>query len=459
MTTAAIYCRLSWAPDGSLEKVERQEADARALAERIGWTVSEEHVFVDNSVSAWKRDRKRPAWDKMLEAIKDGEVDAIIVYHGDRLVRQPWDLELLLRLADERRLQLASVSGMRDLSSADDRFILRVEVAQACRESDNISRRTRRGWEARAAKGLPIGGGKRPFGFEADGKTIRKAEADVLAEAAERLLAGQTLGGVLAWMNSVSTTSQGNRWTGRALKQLLVSPRVAGLVVAAGKTYQAVWEPIISPETQAELKALLETKAQQQPHRGSERRYLLSGIAECCRCSGKLGTKPSGGRNRKTSRIYFCRQCKSMGRNVAHLDAYVSGRVLRVLNDRGFLEELTADASDGGVGVEIAALERRRDETRAQLERLADHPELSPELIVRSLESFDRKINELRSKQVLTTRQRLLTRVAGISEEGWQALPLDMRSEVIRSLFRVVVLPATWRGPGFDPASVQLTRV
>lgn len=459
MTTAAIYCRLSWAPDGSLEKVERQEADARALAERIGWTVSEEHVFVDNSVSAWKRDRRRPAWDAMLEAIKDGEVDAIIVYHGDRLVRQPWDLELLLRLADERRLQLASVSGMRDLSSADDRFILRVEVAQACRESDNISRRTRRGWEARAAKGLPIGGGKRPFGFEADGKTIRKAEADVLAEAAERLLAGQTLGGVLAWMNSVSTTSQGNRWTGRALKQLLVSPRVAGLVVAAGKTYQAVWEPIISPETQAELKALLETKAQQQPHRGSERRHLLSGIAECSKCGGPMSTKPAGGRNRKTTRIYFCRACKSMGRNVEHLDAYVIGRVLRVVNDPGFLEELTAETADSGLGVEIATLERRREQTREQLSQLADHPELSPELILRSLESFDRKISELRARQVTTTRQRLLARVAGIDRTGWDALPIDLRAEVVKALFRIVVLPATWRGPGFDPASVELTRV
>lgn len=459
MTTAAIYCRLSWAPDGSLEKVERQEADARALASRIGWSVSEKHVYVDNSASAWKRDRKRPAWNAMLEAIRAGEVDAIIVYHGDRLVRQPWDLELLLRLAEERHLQLASVAGTRDLSSADDRFILRVEVAQHCRESDNTSRRVRRGWEARAAKGLPVGGGKRPFGFEADGKTIRESEAEVLAEAASRLLAGQTLGGVLAWMNAVSTTSQGNRWSSRSLKQLLVSPRTAGLVVAAGKTYQAVWEPIISPEVQAEVKVLLETKAKAQPHRGSERRYLLSGIAECSRCSGKLNTKPSGGRNRKTSRIYFCRQCKSMGRNVAHLDAYVSGRVLRVLNDRSFLEKLTADASDGGVGAEIATLERRRDDTRAQLERLADHPELSPELIVRSLESFDRKINELRAKQFATTRQRLLVKVAGITEDGWRALPLDMRSEVVRSLFRVVVLPATWRGPGFDPASVRLTRV
>jgi hypothetical protein len=29
----------------------------------------------------------------------------------------------------------------------------------------------------------------------------------------------------------------------------------------------------------------------------------------------------------------------------------------------------------------------------------------------------------------------------------------------VRALYRVVVLPATWRGPGFDTASVRLERV
>lgn len=53
---------------------------------------------------------------------------------------------------------------------------------------------------------------------------------------------------------------------------------------------------------------------------------------------------------------------------------------------------------------------------------------------------------------------RLLRRVAGISREAWDAEPVDVRAEVVRALFRVIVLPATWRGPGFDPASVRLER-
>ncbi|MEQ4725788.1 recombinase family protein [Nonomuraea sp. B19D2] len=145
---AAIYCRLSYAPDGSLEKVERQEDDCRQLADRLAWPIDERHVYKDNSRSAWQRNRKRPAWDELLEAIERGDVDGVLVYHGDRLIRQPYDLEKLLQLADDRQIALASPSGVRDLASEEHRFVLRIEAAQACKASADTSRRVKRGADA-----------------------------------------------------------------------------------------------------------------------------------------------------------------------------------------------------------------------------------------------------------------------------------------------------------------------
>ncbi|MPY83196.1 MAG: recombinase family protein, partial [Actinophytocola sp.] len=289
---AALYCRLSYAPDGSLEKVERQEADCRDLAKRLGWSVA--RVYPDNSRSAWQRNRKRPAWDQMLADIEAGCIDAIIVYHGDRLIRQPWDLELLLKLADNKRLPLASVSGTRDLNNEDDRFILRIEAAQACKSSADTSRRVKRAWKARAEAGKAVGGGKRPYGFGVPtgetGKTGRPLldvnqqvpeEAAALRGVVERLLAGQTLGGVLVWLNTQSPTSQGNRWTSKGLKNILTSPRIAGLIEHDGQLYGATWDEIISPEEWEDVKAVLRRNGEQHGYAGKERRYLLSGIAEC----------------------------------------------------------------------------------------------------------------------------------------------------------------------------------
>lgn len=475
--SAGIYCRLSYAPDGSLEKVERQEADCRELAQRLGWPVSDEHVYPDNSRSAWQRNRRRPAWDRMLHAIEAGEIDAILVYHGDRLIRQPYDLETLISIADQKGVRIASPSGTRDLSSADDRFILRIEAAQACREVDNTSRRVRRALGARAQRGLTQVGGRRPFGYGPqvgtrtavkDGQEIEvpvydttqqvPSEARLGAEAVTQLLAGQSEGSVIRWLNKRCLTTEGNPWTTKALKSWLASPRIAGLIEHDGQLLPAVWDPIISQETWEDVKALMEHNTQVYPYRGRERVHLLTGIAECYKCERPVKCKPTGGRNRPGSRIYYCGACTGIGRSQAHLDRYVEGLTVRLLNDPTLAAELYADDGTPGLGAEIAELERRKAQTAAQLEELADHPEVDPVLSMRALASYDRKISELRSRMAATAGRRLLLQMIGVTPERWGETPVDVRSTVIRSLWRVVIRPATWRGPGFDPASVTVVR-
>lgn len=464
---AALYCRLSYAPDGSLEKVERQEADGRDLAARINWRVGD--VYCDNSRSAWQRNRKRPAWDQMLLDIRAGLRDGIIVYHGDRLIRQPWDLELLLQLADDRRLPLASVSGTRDLSSSDDRFILRIEAAQACKASDDTSRRVLRGLQARAERGHAQVGSRRPFGFGAPtgdtgstGKPLFDVsrhvpdEVKVIREATDRLLAGQSLGGVVAWMNTVSTTTEGNRWQPAAVKRLLLSPRVAGLVEYRGSLHPAAWEPIVTPVQQEDLRADLRRKAKRHGYHGRARRYLLSGVAECSGCDHPVGVKRTNGRLQ-----YYCRnpECPvSLSRKIDLVDEYVIGRVLRRLSEPGFVEALHAERADPDVSAEIVALELRKQSVSDQLADLADFPELDAGLLVRSLASFDRKIAELRGRQETSARQRLLLKMAGMTRVAWDAEPVDVRSETVRMLFRVALLPPGRGARRFDPATVRVRR-
>jgi DNA invertase Pin-like site-specific DNA recombinase len=481
---------LSYAPDGSVEKVERQEGDCRQLAERLGWPVSEQHVFPDNSRSAWQRNRRRPQWDRMLKAIDAGEIDAVIVYHGDRLIRQPYDLETMISIADQKGIRIASPSGTRDLDNADDRFILRIEAAQACRESDNISRRTKRGHAARAVKGRGQSGGKRPFGWGAPtGRTrirVDRAtgderevpvldynqtvpeETEYLIEAADRILAGLSLAGAVRWLNEAKvTTSQGGPWTSRVLRSLLISPRVVGLIEREGIFYEAAWKPVIPRETWEDLRALFARNKEASTSPGGRRVHLLSGVAECGSCgSNDIRTKPMGGKRRNklpgyaAYRVYYCRACHGVGRNLALLDAYVDGRIVGLLNDSRFFAEVQSNAVSGrpGIGAEIAALERRKEEQKEKLDALADHPDVDADVAVLGLASYDRKIAGLRNQLAASANQRLIARMIGITHEQWRQETVDVRSTVVRILYRVVILPATQSGPGFDPESVSLER-
>jgi site-specific DNA recombinase len=94
-------------------------------------------------------------------------------------MRQPRDLEELLTLSDEHDITLHGQANRRDLSDPDDRFFLRIEVAHACRSSDDTSRRLRDSLEDRARDGRPHTSARRPYGYAAAARTVIEAEAQV----------------------------------------------------------------------------------------------------------------------------------------------------------------------------------------------------------------------------------------------------------------------------------------
>lgn len=73
------------------------------------------------------------------------------------------DLETLIELG-RRGFKVYSAHGERDLANADDMFILRIEVAQAAKASDDMSRRIKRRFATYREQGR-MTGGPRHFGF------------------------------------------------------------------------------------------------------------------------------------------------------------------------------------------------------------------------------------------------------------------------------------------------------
>jgi DNA invertase Pin-like site-specific DNA recombinase len=462
---AGIYTRLSYLDDGTEERCERQEDDCRRLAERLSWPVSEQHVFSDPARSAWRRNRKRPGWDGLLAAIEAGQIDAVIVYHGDRLLRQPRDLEDLLDIAREKSVKLASPSGTRDLANTDDMFILRIEAAQACKASDDSSRRIRRARKAEAERGLPRPGGTRPFGFERDNITHRPDEVALIREAVDRLFAGASTYSVMRWANERSTTTTGRPWRTNVIRDMLLRPRMAGLIERDGRYYEAAWEPVIDREAWEDLRGLLRARAGHStyapPAGESAVRYLLSGLARCDTCKGAMNVQIGHNAGKAKRRTYLCANsgCSyRVGVSVPRLDDFVGGAAVKLLSNPKFLAGL-AGRQEPGEAAEINALVERKAQTEEQLRNLADHPNLHPDLLLASLESFDRRIDEIRDRMATTARRKLLLRYAGIAPSAWDDLELGVRRSIIGALFRVRVKRAAHRGADFNTDRVLLDPV
>jgi len=449
---AGIYCRLSVARYGDTTKVEDQERICRALAASRGWAVPPGYVFTDNNRSAWQRDRKRPEWDRMVAEIKAGRLRRLVNYHGDRLIRQPWDLEMLLNFADSLGVVIVSPVGEYQLDVAHDRFVLRILTAKACLESDDISRRKKAGFARMALKGvapMPAGQGGRGFGYEADGRTPHSVEAEVVKQAARRILAGETLAAICRDLAAAGITSTtGRPLTYGTLKRILLNPRTAGLLRdgSAGS-----WEPLIDPAAQQMLRSAFITR----PGESGKIKYLLSGIATCGICGAKAQSILNGGKL-----AYGCVPpgCTRIRRNMAHLDGYITARLLALLNSDEARQALPGQSGDGALAMEIAALERQRGQILEVMASLQGKSTDGVMALGSSLLRFDQRIALLRA-QTAGPGQQLLAAHAGITAQEFRSLPITMRRSLVAAAYTITIKPASRRGsPGFYPEDVDVRR-
>lgn len=453
---AAIYCRISLASMGDTTKVDQQEEQCREICRMRGWDVGD--VFTDNSRSAWQRNRKRPGWDAMLEGIGAGRFGAVASYWGDRIVRQPRDLEDWLDLREGRDLLFASVVGQYDLNNPDHRMMMRWEVARACNESDTISRRTKNHHEQRRREGLtrPGGRGGRAICFASDGVTHVPREVEWAREAARRILGGESTGSVAADLAARGwVTPLGRPMAVDTLKKVLLRPRMAGLM-PDGES-KGAWEPVVDRETWERVRMVLSAKAAMFPTATGARRWLLSGIAVCGNegCGKPLQINMSQGRGRKEYVAgYACRDgCKKVYRSALHLDAYVGARVVARLANPLSPEGRAMPVDHAA---EWAVLEREQADTNALLADYKASAGRTRTLMAR-LDQIDERMAELRDLAAGDSRTRLLDRYAGITREQWESeLTLDVRRALVAGCFRVVVLPASGRGPGFRAEDVRL---
>src|SRR2546430_2502409 len=95
---AGIYVRISSDPAGLRAGVERQRTDCRRFCEARDWDVTE--VYEDNDTSAYSG-KARKGYAKLLDDLSAGVIDAVVVWHPDRLHRLPRELEDFIDLIEQ----------------------------------------------------------------------------------------------------------------------------------------------------------------------------------------------------------------------------------------------------------------------------------------------------------------------------------------------------------------------
>jgi site-specific DNA recombinase len=456
---AAIYVRISSDREGAGLGVQRQEDDCRALAKQLGWPVAQVHV--DNDISA-SNGRERPGYQQLLKGIQDGAVDAVIAWHPDRLHRRPTELEGFIEQCDRHDVAVQTVrAGTMDLGTPSGRMVARMLGSAARYEVENASARIRRKARELAEAGKLGGGGTRPTGFEADRLTVRPDEAELIREAAGRLLAGDSLRGVCRdWNERGIRTSTGGPWVQSVLRRLMMSGRVAGWREHHGQLVaKAEWPAIIDRETLDRLRRLFSDPGR-NVRAARPRRYLLAGgLLRCHQCGHGLVARPRADKVRR----YVC--ASGPGHNGCGRTFVLSEPVEELVEEMA-LTALDSPALDAAVAArqhqtaEAVDLERLQAD-EAALEQLAkDH--YVNHLIGRSeylaaRDALATRVEHAKSHLASLNGTTALAGLNGSARSAWPDLSFDRRRAVINTLMNSVTVGPGRRGFNqFDPTRVSV---
>lgn len=434
-------------------------------------------MFTDNDISAYSG-RVRPQYRAMLDAVRAGEVKGILAWHSDRLHRRTLELEEFVSVAEAHNLQIETVTaGKLDLKTPSGRMVARMLGAAAQHEVDHARERVQR-VKAEMARRGQFRGGPRAYGYEPDGITIRESEAEAIRRAMKDVIAGRSLGAIVAELNRDGyRTTQGREWRSTWLRGVLVRPRYGGLLAHGDPLRpegdknrlrfeivgKAQWPGIVDEDTWRAVHAILADPSR-RTHHSNRNKYIGSGVYVCgvptgeldedgdpIRCHAVLRPSPTsrkgakGAASKEKTYEYRCSKTAHLMISGPPTDEFVMSTIAEMLRD----PELVADLLDRSGGNAVTAKDREaRAAFVARMEsfpRAAALGQMTPEQVRQATEIVLQEIEEIDKRMTAAMRTNHAAKILRAEDPGqaFRDSPMDAQRALLAMLLHVEVRPRT----------------
>lgn len=342
----AVYVRQSRTRGLAYSSCQNQADLCQSLASQKGWTVVQ--VFSDEGQSSETLDR--PELSRLLDAIKAGQVERLIVYSADRLSRRLIDFLSLLELFDEHNVELAVVNDPNYSDTAVGRLMTNI-VAAASEFQQELTRDRMADMRAAYKRHGNRVAGRVPFGYQADPVTkqlVVDPEQSVVVRDFFELASKGGRPSDLASLANLSGWRYHNRetgtWTARRILKLLKNRVYIAEIPNGVSSLPGEHEAIVSVRTFDAVQDELIRRRTRVSKRGerqlSDTRSFanLLGKLVCGQCNRPMSTSISH-RGPIRYLYYRCRShaggrppCTGVNIGVYELEQYV-GRVLADIDD------------------------------------------------------------------------------------------------------------------------------
>ncbi|MCM3567889.1 recombinase family protein [Neobacillus mesonae] len=349
--------------------IAAQEEKLRAFCLSQGWEIVDE-PFIDDGYSA--KDLDRPKFQLMMEKIKKGGIDVLLVYRLDRLTRSVLDLYEVLKVLDEHECKFKSATEVYDTTNAMGRLFITLVAAIAQWERENTAERVRMGMEKKTKLGK-WKGGMPPFGYQIINEelVINKDEKKVVKKIFElaKSLGFFTIAKQLT-INGFPTRKGGD-WHVDTVRGIANNPIYAGYLTFYDNPkdykkppkpedlFDGIHEKIISRDAFWELQDILE-KRRTFGGKREVSNYYFSTILRCGRCGSAMS-----GHKSSEKKTYRCSGKKAGKKCTSHIileDSLVK-KIFTDFDDlideiKGHTESSTSDKKIKDLETELAHIEK-----------------------------------------------------------------------------------------------------
>ena len=349
----AIYTRKSHEDGLELEfnslDAQREAAENYIASQKEnGWVALPEH-YDDGGFSGGNMER--PALKRLMEDVKAGKIDIILLYKMDRLSRSLLDFMKLNEMLEQHNVSFVSVTQDINTSTSSGRMMLNILMTFAEFERAILAERIRDKIAAAKRRGKYCGGSP-VLGYDPDSEkklAINEAEAEIVRYifdrypelgSAKKLAAGLNAKGwrTKNWTSGKGHTHGGKTWNTSHIYRLLNNQLYLGKVTHHDKTFPGEHEAIISRKQWDKVHELFESGShgKRRRRKQSEMNSPLRGLVRCGHCGGAMApTYSTKGKVRYA--YYFCQKDSKRAVSICPVKRIPGGDI-----EKAVLQQLSA---------------------------------------------------------------------------------------------------------------------
>ena len=451
---AGIYIRVS-TEDQAREgfSLPEQEKRLRAMCEYKGYEIYK--LYKDAGISA-KTGNLRPAFEELLQDIRDKKCNTIVVLKLDRLTRSVFDLEGIMRFLEENDAYLDCANEEINTTNSSGKLVARMLTSVSQNEIERTSERTKFGLAGAIKEGhIPA---RAPLGYKHENKKLvpDPLTKDIVLRIYDLYFEGKSYYNIATIFNEEQVLGK-NNWKDTGILRIISNEVYKGDYVHGKRTknptyYKDVVEPIISKEMWESCQV---QKKKNQKNYMRTQTYIFLQKLRCPKCGRIL----AGGASHKikSDKWYFYYRCENCKNNIHENKIEDKIKVLladileydNVVNEF-FLPVLKSklDNPKEQLEKELKSLNNKRDRIRkAYIDELFTEEEFKQEskLIESQIEMISSKLLENSQAEQLsfTTEDILLKRDMDFINkvklpisyyafnDNWDLLDRDIKADIV----------------------------